>query len=53
MSGYTDDAIVRRGGVGPGSELLEKPFTPEDLARRVRQILDRPRAPDDAVPAAS
>ena len=53
MSGYTDDAIVRRGGVGPGTELLEKPFTPEDLARRVRQILDRPRTLDDAVSAAS
>jgi CheY-like chemotaxis protein len=43
MSGYTDDGVVRRAGVTPGSELLEKPFTPDGLARKVRQVLDRAR----------
>jgi signal transduction histidine kinase/ActR/RegA family two-component response regulator len=53
MSGYTDDAMVRRAGVAPGSDLLEKPFTPDQLARRVRQMLDRPTTPDNAISAAS
>jgi signal transduction histidine kinase/CheY-like chemotaxis protein len=50
MSGYTDDGVVRRTGVTPGSELLEKPFTPDGLARRVRQVLDRARE-GNGVPA--
>jgi len=41
---------VRRTGVTPGSELLEKPFTPDGLARRVRQVLDRARE-GNGVPA--
>ena len=42
MSGYTDDAIVHRGVIAPGIELLEKPFTPATLTRRVRDVLDKP-----------
>ena len=42
MSGYTNDAIVHRGVIAPGIELLEKPFTPEALTRRVREVLDQP-----------
>ena len=42
MSGYTDDAIVHRGVIAPGIELLEKPFTPATLARKVRDVLDHP-----------
>ena len=44
MSGYTNDAVVQHGVLVPGIELLEKPFTPTTLARRVREILDRPAA---------
>jgi len=40
MSGYTDDAILRRGVVEDGIPFLEKPFTPEELARKVREVLD-------------
>jgi CheY-like chemotaxis protein len=42
MSGYTDDAIVHRGVIAPGIELLEKPFNPAALARKVRDVLDHP-----------
>ena len=42
MSGYTDDAMVRYGVLESGLAFLQKPFTPEDLARRVRETLDAP-----------
>ena len=39
MSGYTDDAIVRHG-LGDGSaNFIQKPFTPETLAHKVREVL--------------
>jgi len=41
MSGYTDDAIVHQGRLDPGTEFLPKPFAPEMLVRRVREVLDR------------
>jgi two-component system, cell cycle sensor histidine kinase and response regulator CckA len=43
MSGYTDDAIVRHGVLEPGTSFLEKPFTVEGLAVKVREALDRPQ----------
>jgi YesN/AraC family two-component response regulator len=43
MSGYTDDAIARHGVLDPGTVLLQKPFTPAALARKVREVLDRPQ----------
>jgi PAS domain S-box-containing protein len=41
MSGYTEDAILHQRRVGEGTELLQKPYTQEDLSRKVRQVLDR------------
>jgi two-component system, cell cycle sensor histidine kinase and response regulator CckA len=41
MSGYTHDALAPHGVLEEGIELLEKPFTVEDLGRRVRAVLDR------------
>jgi two-component system, cell cycle sensor histidine kinase and response regulator CckA len=41
MSGYTDDAILRGGYLAPGVAFLQKPFTPHDLAAKVREVLDR------------
>ena len=40
MSGYTDDAISRHGVLGEGIEFLEKPFSPETLVNKVREVLD-------------
>jgi CheY-like chemotaxis protein len=40
MSGYTDDAIQQHGVLEPGTFFLEKPFTPDALSRKVREVLD-------------
>jgi CheY-like chemotaxis protein len=43
MSGYSDDAVAQHGVLDPGIALIQKPFTPEALARKVREVLDAPR----------
>lgn len=40
MSGYTDDDIVRRGLLDPEMAFIQKPFTADGLARKVREVLD-------------
>jgi signal transduction histidine kinase/CheY-like chemotaxis protein len=40
MSGYTDDDVVRRGVLATDTEFLQKPFTPSELLRQVRMVLD-------------
>jgi len=40
ISGYPDHSVVERGMVSARAHFLQKPFTPEQLARKVREILD-------------
>jgi len=41
-SGYTDDASVREGVREAGTAFLQKPFSPEELIRKVREVLSAP-----------
>jgi CheY-like chemotaxis protein len=42
MSGYADKVIAQQGVLDPGVECINKPFTPDALAFKVRQILGTP-----------
>jgi signal transduction histidine kinase/ActR/RegA family two-component response regulator len=42
MSGYTDEAIVKTGVLDEGKPFLQKPFTPMQLAKKIREVLDEP-----------
>lgn len=39
-TGYTRNAIVHHGRLDPNIHLLAKPYTQQDLARKVREMLD-------------
>ncbi|MBS1912778.1 MAG: PAS domain S-box protein [Bacteroidetes bacterium] len=43
MSGYTNDAILRRGMIGNNEMFVHKPFTPIGLARKIRETLNSRR----------
>ena len=40
MSGYTDDALLRRG-IDEGAAFIQKPFHPTDLLMSILTTLDR------------
>lgn len=40
MSGYIGDAIIRSAELGPGTGFIQKPFSGDELATRVRELLD-------------
>ncbi len=41
-TGYTRNAVVHNGVLDPGVQMIGKPFTIEDLASKVREVLDDP-----------
>jgi CheY-like chemotaxis protein len=43
MSGYTDKAFMSTAAWEPGSAFLQKPFTPQTLGHKVREILAAPQ----------
>ncbi|MBI2932577.1 MAG: response regulator [Planctomycetes bacterium] len=40
VSGYANEAVARQGVLAPGAAFLQKPFAPDDLAHKVREVLD-------------
>ncbi|MGN6392474.1 MAG: PAS domain S-box protein [Gemmatimonadales bacterium] len=42
ISAFTDEDVIRRGMLEQGRPFLQKPFTPQELARAVRSALDAP-----------
>jgi PAS domain S-box-containing protein len=42
MSGYTDNYIVKNKILNSGAQFIRKPFTPESLAIKIRQVLQQP-----------
>jgi PAS domain S-box-containing protein len=45
MSGYPGEAVAQPGGIAPGAPFLQKPFMPEELVRKAREVLDGPATP--------
>jgi DNA-binding NtrC family response regulator len=39
MSAYTEDAAINNGILDPGTAFIEKPFGPDDLAKKIREVL--------------
>jgi hypothetical protein len=40
MSGYTDEAVLHHGVLGPGMPFIQKPFSPDALRKKIREVLD-------------
>ena len=43
MSGYTDSAMLHQGALEDGENFIQKPFSPDTLATKVREVLDAPK----------
>ena len=44
MSGYTDNEVVQRGVALDHVPFLQKPFNPDELQRKVREVLSTERS---------
>jgi two-component system cell cycle sensor histidine kinase/response regulator CckA len=53
LSGYTEDAVVTQGALGPGTGFLQKPFTLQSLAKKVREVIRSQPAPKSIAKSAS
>ena len=47
-SGYTEMEVVGRGPLGPGKVFIQKPISPEEMLRKVREVLDKPAIPKNS-----
>jgi hypothetical protein len=43
MPGYAGDDVVRHGVPDESAELIQKPFSPEQLAIKIREVLGPPK----------
>ena len=48
LSGYTEDTVITHGALGPSTAFLQKPFTLQCLAEKVREVLRSRSAPPSA-----
>jgi CheY-like chemotaxis protein len=48
LSGYTEDAVITHGALDANTAFLQKPFTLQNLAKKVREVLRSNPAPDPA-----
>ncbi|MBI4346201.1 MAG: response regulator [Elusimicrobia bacterium] len=48
ISGNNEGAFSEKGLLKPGAVLIQKPFTPEAIARKVREVLERSDTPSDS-----
>jgi PAS domain S-box-containing protein len=53
LSGYTEDTVVTQGALGPDTAFLQKPFTLQNLAKKVRDVLRSKSAPKSIAKSAS
>ena len=42
ITGYAENAVVRNGHLDKGMQMIAKPFEMDTLARRTREMLERP-----------
>ena len=49
-SGYVDEHILKRHGLDLSTAFLQKPFTPAELAVKVREVIDASQAKADGIP---
>ena len=47
MSGYTANVIAHQGVLDEGVQFLQKPFSINDLAVKIREVLGPPLSPED------